>query len=104
MKIVAAMLLAFTISLPLIQGEVMNSEDATHGLIDVTAKIDKEKPTKPRKSKCPMTYPSLKIRNEALMKGILRGISTRYSLHKCLRAFSFHRKALLAITRLTMRI
>lgn len=46
MKIVAAMLLAFTISLPMTQGEVMNSEDATLGLIDVTAKIDKEKSAK----------------------------------------------------------
>ena len=53
MKIVAAMLLAFTISLPLIQGEVMNSEDATHGLIDVIAKVDKEKFAKTPEIKVP---------------------------------------------------
>ena len=53
MKIVAAMLLAFTISLPLIQGEVMNSEDATHGLIDVIAKVDKEKSAKTPEIKVP---------------------------------------------------
>ena len=48
MKIAAAMLLAFTISLPLIQGEVMEKADrATHSLIDVIAKVDIEKPTKP---------------------------------------------------------
>ena len=53
MKIVAAMLLAFTISLPMIQGEVTNSEDATHGLIDVIAKVDKEKSAKTPKIKVP---------------------------------------------------
>ena len=53
MKIVAAMLLAFTISLPLIQGEVMNSEDATHGLIDVIAKVDKKQSAKTPEIKVP---------------------------------------------------
>ena len=53
MKIVAAMVLLFTIIFPMIQGEVTNSDDATHGLIDVIAKVDKEKSARTPNIKVP---------------------------------------------------
>ena len=47
MKIAAAMLIVFAISLPLFQGKVVNSEDVTYGLIDVLTKVNEEKSANP---------------------------------------------------------